>query len=507
MAVQADAPGHLRLHEPAGRWVLVATVLGSGMAMLDATVVNIALPAIGDDLDAGLGGLQWTVNGYTLALAALILLGGSLGDRYGRRRVFVLGISCFAVASLLCAVAPSVELLIAARVLQGVGGALLTPGSLALIAASFDPRDRGRAIGAWSGLGGVAGAIGPFLGGWLIEELSWRWIFLINLPLAAVVILLTVRHVPETVDHEAVPHLDIAGAVFGAVGLGGLTYALVGAGEGWSTTVLVTGLAGVAALFAFVVTERQSRHPMLPLDVFASRQFTAANLVTFVVYAALSGVFFLLVLHLQVVAGFAPLLAGTALLPVTALMLVGSARAGALAERIGPRLLMTLGPLVSALGLLLMLRIGPDASYAGDVLPAVAVFGLGLTLTVAPLTTTVLAAASTRHAGVASGVNNAVARVAGLLAVAVLPLLTGLSTDSYRDPSAFAEAFDVAMLVCAGLLAAGAALSAISIRNDLRPSAGAAQAAAAEGVERRSYCPVDGPPLSAAAPGYDYRRG
>jgi len=246
---------------------------------------------------------------------------------------------------------------------------------------------------------------------------------------------------------------------------------------------------------------------MLPLDVFASRQFTAANLVTFVVYAALSGVFFLLVLHLQVVAGFAPLLAGTALLPVTALMLAGSARAGALAERIGPRLLMTLGPLVSALGLLLMLRIGPDASYAGDVLPAVSVFGLGLTLTVAPLTTTVLAAASTRHAGVASGVNNAVARVAGLLAVAVLPLLTGLSTDSYRDPSAFAEAFDVAMLVCAGLLAAGAALSAISIRNDLRPSAGAAQAAAAEGVERRSYCPVDGPPLSAAAPGYDYRRG
>ncbi len=508
MAVQADMPGHLRLDEPAGRWVLVATVLGSGMALLDATVVNIALPAIGQDLGAGLGGLQWTVNGYTLALAALILLGGSLGDRYGRRRVFVLGVSCFALASLLCAVAPTIELLIAARVLQGVGGALLTPGSLALIAASFDPRDRGRAIGAWSGLGGVAGALGPFLGGWLIEELSWRWIFLINLPLAAVVILLTVRHVPETVDPEAVPHLDIAGAVFGAVGLGALTYALVGAGEGWSTTVLATGLAGVAALAAFVVTERQSRHPMLPLDVFASRQFTAANLVTFVVYAALSGVFFLLVLHLQVVAGFSPLLAGTALLPVTALMLVGSARAGALAERIGPRLPMTAGPLVSALGLLLMLRIGADASYAGDVLPAVVVFGLGLTLTVAPLTTTVLAAASTRHAGVASGVNNAVARVAGLLAVAVLPLLTSLSTESYRDAAAFGEAFDVAMLVCAGLLVAGAALSAASIRNELLPSAGEATVPpAAVEVGRRSYCPVDGPPLSAAAPGYDRRRG
>ena len=504
MAVQADAPGHLRLDEPAGRWVLVATVLGSGMAMLDATVVNIALPAIGEDLDSGLSGLQWTVNGYTLALAALILLGGSLGDRYGRRRVFVVGISFFALASLLCAVAPTIELLIGARVLQGVGGALLTPGSLALIAASFDPRDRGRAIGAWSGLGGVAAAIGPFLGGWLIEELSWRWIFLINLPMAAVVIVLTVRHVPETVDPEAAPHLDVTGAVLGALGLGALTYALVGAGEGWSATVLATGVAGLAALFAFVVTERRSSHPMLPLDVFASRQFTAANLVTFFVYAALSGVFFLLVLHLQVVAGFPPLLAGTALLPVTVLMLGGSARAGALAERIGPRLPMTLGPLVSAVGVLLMLRIGTDASYARDVLPAAVMFGLGLTITVAPLTTTVLAAASTRHAGVASGVNNAVARVAGLLAVAVLPLLTGLTAEGYRDPSNFADAFEAAMVMCAGLLAFGALLSAATIRNDVRLSA-TEEAGVAAPADHRLHCAVDGPPLStahsAAAPG------
>jgi EmrB/QacA subfamily drug resistance transporter len=490
----------VRLSQPAGRWVLLAAILGSGIAMLDATVVNIALPAIDDDLGAGLGGLQWTVNGYALPLAALILLGGSLGDRLGRRRVFVIGAGWFAVASLLCAAAPTIEALVAARALQGVGGALLTPGSLAIISASFHPDDRGRAIGAWSGLGGITGAVGPFLGGYLIDALSWRWIFLLNLPIAAVVIAVASRHVPETSDPEASPRLDAFGAALGALGLGGVTYALVAAGDGGDlVAVAISGGVGAAALAAFVVTERRSSHPMMPLDVFASRQFTAANLVTFVVYGALGGVLFLLVLHLQVVAGFSPLAAGTSLLPVTVIMLLGSARAGALAQRIGPRLPMAAGPLVSAAGLLLMTRIGVRASYVGAVLPAVVVFGLGLTLTVAPLTTAVLAAASTRHAGVASGVNNAVARAAGLLAVAALPLAAGLTQGDYQQPTRFADGFVRAIAICAVLLATGGLLAAATIRNDVTAHGLDAAPQLAAGDGHRVHCSVDGPPLHADA--------
>jgi EmrB/QacA subfamily drug resistance transporter len=471
--------------------VLVAAVLGSGLAGIDATVVNIALPALGLDLHAGFAGLQWTITGYTLTLAALILLGGSLGDRYGRRRVFLIGVGWFATASALCALAPSIGVLIAARALQGIGGALLTPGSLAMISASFVPADRAKAIGAWSGFGGIASAIGPFLGGYLVDGPGWRWIFLINLPLAAVVVLIARRHVPETLDPDAVAELDVLGAALGALGLGGLTYALIAAGNGWSWSVLAAAVLGLAGLAGFVRTERHSRHPMLPPDIFASRQFTAANLVTFAVYAALGGVFFLLVVNLQVVGGFSPLLAGTALLPVTAIMLALSARAGALAGRIGPRLPMTAGPLVSAVGLLLLLRISRPASYLTQVLPAVVVFGLGLSLIVAPLTTTVLAAAATRHAGVASGVNNAVARAAGLLAVAVLPVVSGISGDDYRSASAFASGFRTAMIISAGLLVAGGLLSALTIRNQ-RPVAEIARPAGYP-----HHCGVDGPPLQA----------
>ncbi len=477
------------MDEARGRWVLFAAVLGSGLAMLDATVVNIALPRIGADLGAEFSGLQWTVNGYTLTLAALILLGGSLGDRFGRRRVFVIGTVWFAVASLLCGLAPNVETLVAARMLQGVGGALLTPGSLALIQASFRQSDRARAIGAWSGLGGVAGALGPFVGGTLVE-VSWRLVFLINLPFAALVVVVAQRHVPESYDREMDPRLDVAGAVLGALGLAGTTYALVGLGEGLDLAGWVALAVGIAGLVAFVVVERRSSHPMLPVDIFSSRQFTAANLVTFAVYAALGGVFFLLVLQLQIVGGYAPLLAGLSLLPVTVLMLLLSARGGALAQRIGPRLPMTAGPLVCAAGLLLMLRIGSGASYATDVLPAVVLLGLGLSLTVAPLTATVLAAASTRHAGVASGVNNAVARAAGLLAVAALPVLAGISGGDYRDPAAFGHGFDVAMVISAGLLVLGGVISALMI------SDGEVREAAAP--ERASHCAVDGPPLHAA---------
>ena len=456
----------LSSREPAGRWVLFATVLGTGIAFLDATVVNIALPAIGRDLDTALAGLQWTVNGYTLTLASFILLGGSLGDRFGRRRIFVFGVVWFAVASLLCGLAPNVETLVAARALQGIGGALLTPGSLAILQASFVEEDRGKVIGAWSGLSGLAGAIGPFLGGWLVETATWRLVFLINVPLAALVVVVCLRHVPESMDPRAPRRFDIAGSVLCATGLAGLTYGLIAWGEtGTATLSAVLALAGgLGALVLFVLVERSSGHPMMPLDVFSSPVFRAVNLVTFAVYAALGGLFFMLVITLQVVAGFSPILAGTALLPVTAIMLLLSAWAGGFGQRVGPRIPMTFGPVVAAAGLLLLSRIGPGASYVVDVLPGVVVFGLGLSLTVAPLTATVLASASQRHAGVASGVNNAIARSAGLLIVAALPLLVGLSGDAYADPVLLEPAFAQSMLLCAGLLVVGGVLSAVSLR-------------------------------------------
>ena len=419
--------GDLRYESRQGRWVLAVAVLGSGVAFLEATVVNVALPAIGEDLGASTQGLQWILNGYLLTLASLILLGGSLGDRYGRRLVFQIGVIWFTLASAICALAPSVELLVAARVLQGVGGALLTPGSLAILEATFRKEDRARAIGAWSGLGGVAAAVGPLLGGWLIEAVSWRAIFLINLPLGAFVAVMAARHVPETRDPDATGRLDFPGAILAAVGLAATTYALIQAGDDSNNlaTILAIAAFGVASLVAFILVERRSPAPMMPLGIFASRQFSAANAVTFAVYAALGGVFFLLVAFLQISLDYSPIAAGAATLPVTALMLLFSARSGALAQRIGPRTPLTIGPLVIAAGMLLMLRIDPGDSYVSSVLPAVIVYGIGLTLVVAPVTATVLAAADSRHSGVASGINNAVARVAGLLAVAVLPARRG----------------------------------------------------------------------------------
>ncbi len=468
----SGAPAELlRYDEPRGRWVLLATVLGSGVAMLDATVVNVALPAIGRDLGSGLDGLQWTVNGYTLTLAAFILLGGSLGDRYGRRRIFVVGVVWFALASLLCGLAPNLETLVLARALQGVGGALLTPGSLAIIQASFRPGDRGRAIGAWSGLGGIAGAIGPFLGGWLVESATWRLVFLVNVPLAVVVVLVAVRHVPESSDPQAPERLDLPGAVLCAAGLAGLTYALIAWPEqGLAPGVLSAFVAGVLALAAFVLVERRSPHPMLPLDIFASREFTAANVMTFATYGALGGLFFFLVVGLQVVSGFSPMVSGAVLLPVTLLLLLLSPRMGALSERYGPRVPMTLGPLVAAAGIALLTRIGPETSLWRDVLPGVVMFGLGVSVFVAPLTTTVLAAAEDRHAGVASGVNNAVARAAGLLAVAALPLLVGITTAVYEDPVAFSAALDRAIWACAALMVVGGLVSWTAI-SGRRPAA------------------------------------
>ena len=361
---EAIGPVGLRMGTPAARWVLLTTVLGSGVVMLDGTVVNVALERIGTDLGASFGGLQWTVNAYTLTLASLILLGGSLGDRYGRRRVFVIGVVWFAVASLLCGLAPNLELLIAGRALQGVGGALLTPGSLALISASFRGPDRAAAVGAWSGLGGIAGAVGPFVGGWLVEW-SWRAVFLINLPLAALVVVVALRHVPESRDPDAAPGLDVPGTVLAAASLAALT---------WSLTVLGADGAAPVPLTVLVGSGWSRSPPSSPSSAgprirwcrrgcSPTAEFTAANVATLLVYGALGVVFLLLVLQLQVVAGFSPTAAGAALLPVTLIMLVFSARAGALAQRIGPRLPMTVGPLVSAAGLLLLRRIGPGASW------------------------------------------------------------------------------------------------------------------------------------------------
>ena len=495
--ISPDA-GRITLGQPRGRWVITATVLGSSMAMLDATAVNVALPTIGSELNTSLAGLQWVVTAYTLTLAGLILLGGALGDRFGRRRVFLIGVTWFALSSALCGLAPNIDVLIAARALQGIGGALLTPGSLAIIQSTFAADDRPRAIGAWSGLGGVAGAIGPFLGGWIVGSIGWRWIFLINLPLAVAVLAVTSRHVPESRDPTAQGRFDIAGAVLVALALAGITDGLIEAPSASLLESVVPALAGIAAGAVFVLLERRrGQHPerippMLPLGIFSSRQFTAINLITFVVYGAMGAVFFLLVLDLQVVAGFTPLQAGISLLPSTAALLLLSSRAGAWAQRFGPRWLMTGGLLLAAAGLALLTRIGPGTSYVADVLPAVLLFGIGLSMTVAPLTATVLASADERHAGVASGVNNATARAAGLLAVAGLPAAVGLSGAALHTIPALNRGFHEAMLICSGLLVLAAAGSAILVDNNVLRSQSGEQVAEPECL---TNCAVGAPPL------------
>jgi EmrB/QacA subfamily drug resistance transporter len=453
----------VRLASPQGKWILFTTVLGSSMALLDSTVVNVALPRIGDDLGASLSALQWTVNAYMVTLAGLILLGGSLGDHYGRRKIFMLGVVWFAAASLLCGLALNAGMLIAARALQGIGGALLTPGSLAIIQSSFHRDDRSRAVGLWSGFGGIGAAVGPFVGGWLVAGPGWRWVFLLNVPLALLCVPVALRHVPESRDGGKHARFDVLGAALGALALALLTYALIEAKSG-SVVVALTGLAGVAAAVAFVQVERHRPDPMLPPDIFSSRQFTAVNLVTLCVYAAFGGFFFLTALQLQVVSGYSPLQAGTALLPTTALMLLFSARSGALADRTGPRLPLTVGPLLCAAAMLLMLRVGKGADYLTDVLPALLVMGAGMVTLVAPLTATVLASVDTARAGLASGINNAAARAAGLIAVAALPLLAGMGPDAYRSPAAFDAAFDRAMPICAGVLVAGSLLAFTLVR-------------------------------------------
>jgi EmrB/QacA subfamily drug resistance transporter len=454
------------LDSPRGRWVLAAGTLGSMLVMLDGTVVNVALPRIGSHLHSDFAGMQWVLTGYLLTLASFILLGGVLGDRAGRRRVFVVGVVWFAASSALCGVAPDIGVLVAARVLQGMGGALLTPSSLAIIQTVFRREDRARAIGAWSGLTGIAGALGPFLGGWIVGSFSWRWIFLINLPLAAAVVALTLRHVPQLLPTDQpgslralVAHLDPLGALLGVVGLAGTTYGLIR--QSWAF-----GLTGAVVFALFVLWERGTREPVLPLGIFRSSQFSAVNLVTLGLYGALNILMFVLVLALQNGLGYSPLTAGAATVPITVLMLAGSARAGDLAQRIGPRWPMTAGTLLVAGGMWMLVRLEPGQSWLAGVLPAMLVVGLGLTLTVAPLTATAMATVAPDHVGIGSGVNNAVARGAGLVAIAVVPLIGGFDPNRPVTKAALIAGMHRCMLASAVVCAIFAVFAAVTIRSD-----------------------------------------
>jgi EmrB/QacA subfamily drug resistance transporter len=497
-AVAASDQGGLSYSSAQGRWVLLATVLGSAVASIDATVVGIALPAIGRDFHAGIATLQWVVTAYTLALAGLLLISGALGDKYGRRKIFQIGVIWFAAASVLSGLAPTAGTLIAARALQGVGAALLTPGSLAILQATFRPDDRGRAIGAWSGFTGVGTAIGPFIGGWLIAAYSWRLIFFINLPIAALVVLVSSRHVPESRDPDTanVP-IDVRGGVLATAGLIGLTYGLIqGPVGGWgSGPVLAALIAGVALLAAFAWWETRTPAPMLPLSLFSSPQFTAVNVITFVVYGAIGGSLFLLPVVLQEVSGYSALQAGVSLLPLTVIMLALSSRSAGLATRIGPRLQLSAGPVLIGAGLTLFTLIGASGNYLTEVLPGVIVFGFGLAATVAPLTATVLAAAPAKHADMASAVNNDVARAAALIAVALLPALSGITSEAYQHPGMLAAGFHHASLIAAGLCVAGGVLGAVTVRNPARPApAKPEEAGVPVSAKPCLNCALDGPP-------------
>jgi EmrB/QacA subfamily drug resistance transporter len=480
----------VRLATAEGRWIVALTVLGSALVFLDATVVTVALPSMGRALGADVADLQWVVNGYTLTLAALLLTGGTLGDRYRRKRIFLVGVVWFTLASALCALAPTTTFLIGARLFQGIGAALVTPGSLAIIRASFADEDRPRAIGAWSALSGVGAALGPVVGGYLIDAVSWRAIFLLNVPIGIAIVAAGVRHLPESRDERATGGIDVPGAALATIGLAGVTVGLIeapGRGVG-SPLVGAAVVVGVLALAVFALVEHRRENPMLPLDVFTSATFASANAITFVVYAALGGVFFLFAAHLQTTLGYSALRAGAATLPITVLLLVLSSRSGALAQRIGPRWQLTVGPALLAAGTLLMARIDAGDSYVSGILPAVVVFGLGLAAVVAPVTATALGAVEAGRAGLASGVNTAVARVAGLAAVAALPLVAGLSGRDFQRPEALANGFPIAMVAAALLAATGGLVALFTIPRDAleEPRSARRTAPGRRGISRRA---------------------
>jgi EmrB/QacA subfamily drug resistance transporter len=496
------------------RLTLVATILGSTVVFLDGTVVNVALPSISDSLDAGLAGQQWVVEAYMLTMVSLLLVGGSLGDQFGRRRMFLTGLVAFGATSVLCALSPSDEFLVGARALQGIAGALLVPGSLAIVAATFEGEDRGKAIGTWTSWTGIATVLGPGGGGALIAILSWRAIFWINLPLIAATIFFTLRGVEESRDPDAFHGIDWIGIVLSAAGLAGPVFALIEQPtRGWGDPLVwVPLVAGVACFVLFLLYEMRARNPMLDLGLFRIRNFSVANVTTFATYAGLMGGIFFVSLYLQQVAGYSALEAGLATTPISLMLFVLSPRFGRFASGAGPRLPMTAGPIVGGFGLLLMLRVGAGADYPGEVLPAILVFGLGLAATVAPLTATVLDSVAERRVGIASGINNGVSRVAGLLAIAVLgavisahfgaeldsklgsqpltPAATKSVSDAKAKPLAIPEtedlaapeaarieaaasdastsAFHLGVLIAGLLMIAGGAASAVGIVNPRR---------------------------------------
>jgi len=453
------------------RLTLGAAILGSAVATLDGTIVNVALPSIERDLGGGLPSQQWVSNAYLLALGSLILIGGSLGDIYGQRRIFAIGVTAFGVLSLACAVAPTIQVLIVMRALQGGAGALLTPSSLAIIVAAFPERERGAAIGTWTAWGGIAAIVGPLAGGLIVDQTSWRWIFAINVPLVAATLALIFAGVPRAA-HVAARSVDFVGAGLCVLGLGGVVFALIEQPRyGWSSPVIWLPLAGgVVSFAAFVLYESRVSQPMLKLDLFRRRNFSVANAETLTMYGGLSILFFFLVIFLQQVAGYTALQAGLSTVPVTVIMFALSRRFGALADRYGARLFMGAGPLIASAGILLFLRTGMDTSYVRVLLPALLVFSVGLSMTVAPLTATVLADADQSDAGIASAINNAIARVAGLVGISVIGVVVAgtLVGDTFEANSQSVRAFHEAVVICAVLVAAGGVLGALGIVNPRR---------------------------------------
>jgi EmrB/QacA subfamily drug resistance transporter len=453
------------------RLTLVAAILGSSVATIDGTIVNVALPAIQRDLGGGLPAQQWVSNAYLLVLGSLILIGGSLGDIYGERRVFSIGVGAFGVFSVACALAPTIDVLIAARALQGAAAALLTPSSLAIIVAAFPRGQRAAAIGSWTAWGGIASIVGPLVGGAIVDQASWRWVFALNVPLVVATIALVFAAIPPG-GHRVARRVDWPGAALCALGLAGFVYGLIEQPRyGWSDPRIYLSLVlGVLVFASFLLYERRAAEPMLKLELFSRRNFTVANVETLTMYAGLSILFFFLVIYLQQVAGYSALRSGLVTLPVTIVMFLLSRRFGMLADRHGPRLFMGLGPLVAAGGILLLVRTGMNVSYWSDLLPPLLLFALGLSITVAPLTATVLADADESDAGIASAINNAVARVAGLLGVAVTGVVVAgrLAGDTFAADQSSVDAFHVAILICATLVAAGGVVGLFGIVNPRR---------------------------------------